>query len=131
MGRDPNMIFSTRLDATFGLVELMETAARRIGEVQTPVFYAYGARDYIIPRHAAEVAAARLPPGARTAFYPHGWHLLDRDLAADVVLGDVLAFIRDPKAPLPSGAPPIPPPGRQRDPEGEDGGEPARRAAEG
>ena len=43
-------------------------------------------------------------PTLRTAFYPAGWHLLDRDLGAVTVYGDVAAALRDPDAPLPSGA---------------------------
>ncbi|HZZ34525.1 MAG TPA: hypothetical protein VFE03_02275, partial [Caulobacteraceae bacterium] len=42
------------------------------------------------------------------AFYADGWHLLMRDKQGPKVWSDVAAFIRDPSAPLPSGAPPIP-----------------------
>ena len=45
-----------------------------------------------------------LPPGARTAFYPGGYHLLMRDKERAVVIADVIAWIEDPEAPLPSGA---------------------------
>ena len=47
------------------------------------------------------------PANLRTAYYEDGWHLLNRDLQAEVVYADVLAFLRDPAAPLPSGAPPV------------------------
>ena len=50
----------------------------------------------------------RLPAGDRTAWYAQGWHLLLRDKQAHNVYEDVAAYIRDPAAPLPSGAPPIP-----------------------
>ena len=43
----------------------------------------------------------------RTAWYPNGWHLLNRDLDADIVYRDVVSWLRDPKAPLPSGAPAV------------------------
>jgi alpha-beta hydrolase superfamily lysophospholipase len=110
MGRDPQMIFRTRVDAAYGLVELMQQASERMGGLRLPTLYAYGARDTLIPRRAAERAAARLPAGARTAFYPEGWHLLNRDRHRQAVLEDALSFIRDPAAPLPSGAGPIPQP---------------------
>jgi alpha-beta hydrolase superfamily lysophospholipase len=110
MGRDKHMIFKTRVDATYGLMNLMQDAADRIGGIGAPTLYAYGDHDNLIPRHSAYRAAARLGPKGRTAFYKDGWHLLNRDLHADVVLGDVVSFIRDPAAPLPSGAPPIPSP---------------------
>jgi alpha-beta hydrolase superfamily lysophospholipase len=110
MGRDRNMIFNTRVDATYGLVNLMQHAEEAIGRIRLPTLYAYGAHDVLIPHKAAEHAAARLGPNGRTAFYKNGWHLLNRDLHAEVVLADVVSFIRDPFAPLPSGAPPIPKP---------------------
>jgi hypothetical protein len=40
----------------------------------------------------------------RTAFYPNGYHLLTRDLDRAIPTGDVIAWIRAPTAPLPSGA---------------------------
>jgi hypothetical protein len=38
------------------------------------------------------------------AFYPDGYHLLQRDLAGAVVTRDVVQWLRDPNMPLPSGA---------------------------
>jgi pimeloyl-ACP methyl ester carboxylesterase len=101
------MIFATRLDAIYGLVELMQHADDRIGQVKIPMLYQYGAHDEIIPRHAAFEAARRMPPGDLSAYYATGWHLLLRDLHRDVVLKDALTFIRNPGASLPSGAPPM------------------------
>ena len=108
MGLDRNMIFATRIDTLYGLVELMQHAQDEVGEIRIPVLYQYGAHDEIIPKHAAFRAAERLNPSERSAYYAHGWHLLLRDLERRQVLDDVVAFIRDPSAPLPSGAPPIP-----------------------
>jgi len=110
MGRDRQLIFRTRLDTLYGLVELMHRAASNVGAVRRPppVFYAYGQNDQIIPREPSLAAAAQLKPGDRSAFYPRGWHMLTRDLAGALVTRDVLAFLRDPGRPLPSGAPPIP-----------------------
>jgi acylglycerol lipase len=108
MGRDPDMIFDTRIDTVYGLVGLMQQAQLRIGQVRKPMLFQYGAHDEIIPKSAAFRAARRLTPGERSAYYSTGWHLLLRDLERRKVLDDVLAFIRDPSASLPSGAPPIP-----------------------
>jgi alpha-beta hydrolase superfamily lysophospholipase len=108
MGQDRNLIFSTRVDTAYGLMNLMQQAREEIGAIRAPVLYAYGAHDYLIPKPAAAFAAAHLGAHGRTAYYPDGWHLLNRDLHAEVVLADVLSFIHDPSAPLPSGAPPIP-----------------------
>jgi alpha-beta hydrolase superfamily lysophospholipase len=86
----------------------MEHAWRRIGDVRAPTLYLLGAHDQIIPEKPSREAARRLPPGQRTAYYAQGWHLLLRDKQARNVYDDIAAFIRDPAAPLPSGAPPIP-----------------------
>ena len=61
-----------------------------------------------ITKAAAFDAAHRLPAGDRTADYAEGYHLLLRDKQAHNVWDDVAAFLKDPAAPLPSGAPPVP-----------------------
>ncbi|MDX2233120.1 MAG: alpha/beta fold hydrolase [Hyphomonadaceae bacterium] len=104
IGRDPNMIFSTRIDAVYGLVRLMEAASDGAGRLRAPTAFLYGAKDQIIPRASALRAARALPPHARTALYPDGYHMLLRDLQAETVWRDVAAFVRDPAAPFPSGA---------------------------
>ena len=110
MGRDPNMIFRTRIDTIYGLVSLMHAARTGVGRMRAPpTLMLYGANDDIIPAEPSHAAARQLPAGARTAYYARGFHMLTRDLQGPVVSGDILAFIRDPSAPLPSGAPPIPP----------------------
>ena len=108
MGLDRNMIFATRIDTIYGLVELMQHAQDEVGETRVPTLYQYGAHDDIIPKHAAFRAARRLKPGDRSAYYATGYHLLLRDLHRQAVLDDVLAFVRNPAAALPSSAPPIP-----------------------
>jgi esterase/lipase len=108
MGRDPNMIFATRIDTVYGLVNLMQQAQERIGQVRAPTLFQYGAHDEIIPKSAAFRAARKLRANERSAYYSTGWHLLLRDIERRKVLDDILAFMRDPFAPLPSGAPPIP-----------------------
>lgn len=106
-GRAPHMIWSTRIDAVYGLVGLMEAASERAANLYGDVLFLYGANDQIIPRASAVAAARRLPRTARTALYENGWHWLLRDLQREVVYADILAFIEDPAAPLPSQAPPL------------------------
>jgi alpha-beta hydrolase superfamily lysophospholipase len=108
MGHDKLMLWGSRLDTLYGLVGLMETAWRRIDRITLPTDYFYGAHDEIIPKSAAISAAARLRAPGRTLYYAKGWHLLLRDLQAETVWTDAEAFIRDPAAPPPSGAPPMP-----------------------
>jgi alpha-beta hydrolase superfamily lysophospholipase len=104
--RDPNSILSTRIDALYGLVDLMETASMRLGQVQAPTLLLYGANDNVIQRDPMRLALERAGDrlGLRTGFYPEGWHILNRDLQAEVMYRDVEAWLRDAAALLPSGA---------------------------
>lgn len=104
-GRDPHMIWKTRIDAVYGLVSLMERASERAARLRGDVLFLYGANDQIIPRASAVAAARRLPGEARTVLYENGWHWLLRDLQAEVVYEDVLSYLRNPAAELPSASP--------------------------
>ena len=108
MGRDPLMIWGARSDTLYGLVTTMEHGWREIGELKAPTLYLMGEHDQIIPREPALRRPDGCRAGDRTAYYAEGWHLLMRDKQAPNVWADVAAFLRDPAAPLPSGAPPIP-----------------------
>lgn len=108
ISRDRRMLFTTRIDAVYGLVGLMQDADAEIGALRLPTLYQYGAHDQVIPAHAAFHAAARLGSNGRTAYYAEGYHMLSRDLQHARIAADVLAFVRDPKAALPSAEPPIP-----------------------
>jgi alpha-beta hydrolase superfamily lysophospholipase len=107
ISRDRLMLFETRVDAIYGLVSLMETAQQSTRNLRAPTLLLYGVHDQIIPRPAVLNAARRLPPAARTARYANGFHMLLRDLQAPVVFEDIVAYLRHPAAPLPSGAPPL------------------------
>ncbi len=108
-GNDPRFIRSTRFDALAGLVDLMESATIKLGRVRAPTLLMYGAHDQIIAKGPMRRALIRAgsPPNVRTAWYPDGWHLLNRDLQAAVVFRDVEVVLHDPDAPLPSGAPSV------------------------
>ena len=108
MGRDPLMIWGVRSDTLYGLVSTMDRAADEVGKARLPTLYLYGAHDQIIPKKAAFKAAAQLRPPARSVYYANGWHLMTRDKQGPVVWRDIASFIRDPEAPLPSGAPRVP-----------------------
>ncbi|WP_425991382.1 alpha/beta fold hydrolase [Brevundimonas sp. TWP2-3-2] len=108
-GNDPGFIRSTRFDALSGLVDLMESATLKLGQVRAPTLLLYGARDQIIeqgPMRRALIRAGE-PPNLRTGWYRDGWHLLNRDWQAEVMFRDVEALLRDPDAALPSGAGPV------------------------
>lgn len=102
---DPNMTYENRIDAVYGLVTLMEHAhwaAARLPRT-LPILASYGAKDIVVPENGVERTAKLLPPNVRTVYYPNGYHMLLRDLQAEKVHADYLAFMMDPGAPLPSG----------------------------
>ncbi len=104
---DPLFIKDTRIDAVRGLAKLMDEALVSVSRVAGPVLFLYGGHDEIIPKQPtidAMTAIAAANAGARIGFYPEGWHLLLGDLQAGAALNDVVAFLQDPVAPLPSGA---------------------------
>ncbi len=103
LGQDPLVIKQTRTDAVYGLVELMERAYQSAGHVKLPSLLLYGARDELIPKVPVDVVAGQLPPPRRTAIYSDGYHMLLRDLQAEIVWRDIAAWAQDPAAPLPSG----------------------------
>ncbi|MEO0467237.1 MAG: alpha/beta fold hydrolase [Pseudomonadota bacterium] len=106
----PNMTRENRIDQVHGVVSLMETAHKRVPNISDniPVLVTYGANDYVIPQNAMARSAKVLPGHSRSVFYEDGYHMLLRDLQAETVHADVLAFLKDPEADLPSGAPPFP-----------------------
>lgn len=106
LGADPLIIKETRIDAIKGLVDTMDAAIAAAPAVETRSLILYGARDELVPRKPTVDMIAALPRGNghRPAVYRSGWHLLLRDLKAQVVLDDIVAWIAEPSAALPSGA---------------------------
>ncbi len=102
---DPHMTYENRIDQVYGLVNLMENAhwaAARLPK-SIPVLASYGAKDIVIPQNGVERTAKLMPAGTRTVYYKNGYHMLERDLQAEKVHADYLAFMKDPYAALPSG----------------------------
>lgn len=105
LGRDPMVIKGARVDAIYGVVDLMDAAYAGAANIRVPVLLLYGEKDEIVPRQPIEAVARRLPAGLkRVAVYEKGWHLLYRDLQADVVHRDVIAWVLERNGPLPSRA---------------------------
>jgi acylglycerol lipase len=107
LARDPLVIKETRVDAIYGLVNLMDMAYDAGPRLAGRTFVLYGAREDILPEDSVVATLRRLPaeadPALRIALYPRGYHMLLRDLNAEQVLDDIVAWIADPTAPLPSG----------------------------
>lgn len=108
LARDPRFIHQTRVDAMAGLADLMDVAEESVGGLGGPALILYGEKDEVIPKEPVLQALRRLPPNrapeARIALYKNGWHMLMRDLQANTVWADILAWIEGPAKPLPSGA---------------------------
>jgi alpha-beta hydrolase superfamily lysophospholipase len=104
LSRDALTLHRTRFDTLRGLVDLMDTALAAAANVRVRALFLYGGRDDFVPRQATTATWRALPPTAREAFYPEGHHLLLRDLDRGLPIGDVIAWMRDPAAPLPSNA---------------------------
>jgi alpha-beta hydrolase superfamily lysophospholipase len=105
LSRDPLTIHDTRFDTLRGLVNLEDAASAAAAAFTADGLFLYGGRDELIPKDSMAATWRALPPGgARTAYYPNAYHLLLRDHARAVALADIIAWARDPAAPLPSGA---------------------------
>lgn len=108
LGADPLVIKTARSDTLVGLVDLMGTALAAAPRFAAPALILYGERDAIVPRAPVARFVAALPqdaaPRQRVALYRAGFHLLLRDLAGPLVLADILAWIADQRAALPSDA---------------------------
>ena len=103
LSKDPYIIKHTRIDALYGLVNLMEAAFDSAPHMAVPTLVLYGDNDQLVPKEPTYEMLARLKTGYRVALYDSGYHMLLRDLDAEPVLSDIAAWIIDPKAPLPSG----------------------------
>jgi alpha-beta hydrolase superfamily lysophospholipase len=107
LGRDPLVIKATRVDAIYGLVNLMDRAYDAAPRLRGRALVLYGSREDILPGSAVVAMLHRLPTDAgrrpRIALYAKGYHMLLRDLEATTVRTDIAAWIADPAAPLPSG----------------------------
>ena len=104
LSRDPLTLHETRISAVRGLVDLMDAAAAAAPTFRAPGLFMYGGHDELVPKEATATMWRQLPSGARRAYYPDHYHLMLRDRRRDVPLDDVVAWVRDPRAKLPSGA---------------------------
>lgn len=99
LGRDPLVIKTTRIDAVYGLSNLMDKALSSSGYLSDRAMILYGEHDEIIPRRPTCEMFKRLPRGGemqwRFVLYDHGYHMLLRDLQAEMVHHDIEQWIGD------------------------------------
>jgi len=103
---DPKVLRQHRLDMGWGLLDLMDRAKAATATIDVPYLLLYGAKDRLVPEGPMRAAIGQMPvrPDSRIAVYPKGYHMLLRDLDAARPQADVLTWIADKTARLPSGA---------------------------
>ena len=105
--KDPLVIRGTRLDTLEGLSDLMDQAIVSLPRLKQKTLMAYGLRDVMIPRRPMIAMLERWPQDAGQSFrfglYPEGYHMILRDLQRAVVWRDMVSWMLDPDASLPSG----------------------------
>ncbi len=112
LGRDPLIIKETRIDAFYGLIDLMDDALAAAPAFDREALILLGRHDNLIPSEPTGLMLSRMPPkegrDRRVAVYRNGYHMLFRDLQGPVVHRDVAHWVLtrgvDPMAALPSGA---------------------------
>ena len=108
LGKDPLVIKKTRVEALYGLADLMDIAQQKANQINDKTLVLYGDKDEIIPRQPTYQFIQHFLQSQQqkktVAFYKNGYHMLLRDLQAPVLWQDILAWIQSPLAPLPSGA---------------------------
>lgn len=109
MGRDPLVIKATRIEALWGVTNLMDQAVAwrdvRRRHDQPPTLVLYGERDSIIPPLAfcRFISAGPVDaPEFQLLLYAAGWHMLPRDLQGARVRTDIATWAQNPSATLPS-----------------------------
>ena len=97
LGSDPLVIKKTRVDAIYGLTNLMDQAFEAASELKGPLLVLYGERDEVIPRKPTMEMLSRLPKkdkvSCKVIIYDKGYHMLMRDLQAETVWRDIRHWI--------------------------------------
>lgn len=95
LSHDPLFQHTTRADAVYGLVNLMDEARHAPEHLShpPPILFLYGKNDQVIPAPPTEATIAALGAHAEVHRYDHGYHMLLRDLDRQTVWTDVVTWI--------------------------------------
>lgn len=108
LGRDPLVIKATRVETIYGLSDLMDDAYNSATLFRANTLILYGEKDELIPKEPTYTFLQKFldkDSAIKTvALYPHGYHMLLRDLQAPTAWKDIAAWINNNPAKLPSGA---------------------------
>jgi len=106
--RDPLVIKETRVDAIYGLTDLMDAALNSAEKLNANTLMLYGKKDEIVPAEPTILFAQKLLSQQHShktiAYYENGYHMLLRDLQAPLVWQDIAHWILNTCSDLPSGA---------------------------
>lgn len=97
MSQDPLVIKETRIDAIYGLTNLMDLALENASAIQTPALVLYGLKDEVIPKTPTCEMLKRMESQVnhQLKLYTNGYHMLSRDLQAPRVFKDMTAWMDD------------------------------------
>jgi alpha-beta hydrolase superfamily lysophospholipase len=99
LGKDPLVIKETRIDVLYGLSNLMDRAFESAEQLRSKLLLLYGEKDEIIPQEPVSSFYQRLPlryqGRQQMILYEQGYHMLLRDLQAEIVLQDIVDWIDD------------------------------------
>ncbi len=102
--RDPFVIKATRVDVLYGVTNLMDAAVAATRELEGDFLVLYGNNDEIIPKSPTCQLLSQLSINhhvrLHTQLYGNGYHMLTRDLNADIVLNDIATWILGEDRPL-------------------------------
>ncbi len=97
LGRDPLVIKETRVDAIYGLTNLMDSALNAAEKLNAETLLLYGEKDEVVPPEPTmqfvQGLLAHTPENKTVAYYQNGYHMLLRDLQAPVIWRDVANWI--------------------------------------
>jgi len=91
LSRDRLFQHDARVDQVYGLVNVMDAAREAPAKLSDPppILLLHGDKDQIIPLESTQAAIAALGAHAEDRHYPRGYHMLLRDLDAEIVWKDV------------------------------------------
>ncbi len=106
LGRDPLVIKKSRIDTLKGLTDLMDAAFCAAQKFKTKALVLYGENDEIIPMEPVLEMFQKFPEPVpnkqRFILYKNGYHMLLRDLQAERVRNDIIAWIKNESSKTPS-----------------------------
>lgn len=98
LGKDPLVIKGTRIDVLYGVSNLMDEAYGSAELIRTNSLILYGEKDEIIPKKPIVDFYKRLPfsdqDQQQMILYDNGYHMLLRDLQAEIVIKDIGDWIK-------------------------------------